>query len=67
MLRTFVVLPVYYKLILKILRMKLEDLEIYNLSMDLADKVYHVIEIFSVFQRDTLGKLNQKKMIINNN
>jgi len=36
--------------------MKLEDLEIYNLSMDLADKVYHVIEIFSVFQRDTLGK-----------
>ncbi len=36
--------------------MKLEDLEIYNLSMDLADKIYHVIEAFSIFQRDTLGK-----------
>ncbi|MEN6589670.1 MAG: four helix bundle protein [Proteiniphilum sp.] len=36
--------------------MKLEELEVYNLSMDLADKVYHVIEAFDYFHKDTLGK-----------
>ncbi len=36
--------------------MKLEDLEIYNLSMDLAEKIYNEIVEFDYFHRDTLGK-----------
>lgn len=36
--------------------MKLEDLEIFNLSMDLAERIYNVIEEFDYFHRDTLGK-----------
>lgn len=36
--------------------MKLEDLEVYNLSMELADSVYNVIMEFDFFHKDTLGK-----------
>ena len=36
--------------------MELEDLEVYNLSMDLADNIYFLIEKLGYFQRDTLGK-----------
>ncbi|OJV87506.1 MAG: hypothetical protein BGO34_10555 [Bacteroidia bacterium 44-10] len=36
--------------------MKLEDLEVYNLSMDLAESVYNVIAGFDYFHKDTLGK-----------
>lgn len=36
--------------------MKLEDLEVYNLSMDLAEKIYDVIAEFDYFHKDTLGK-----------
>lgn len=36
--------------------MELEDLEVYSLSMDLADKVYFLIEEFKFFQQDTIGK-----------
>lgn len=36
--------------------MKLEDLEVYNLSMELADSVYNVIVEFDFFHKDTLGK-----------
>lgn len=36
--------------------MDLDDLQVYSLSMDLADKIYFLIEEFSYYQRDTLGK-----------
>lgn len=36
--------------------MKLEDLEVYNLSMDLADKIYYLIEEFDFYHKDTIGK-----------
>lgn len=36
--------------------MKLEDLEVYNLSMDLSDEVYFEIEKKDFFVKDTLGK-----------
>jgi four helix bundle protein len=36
--------------------MKLEDLEIYNLSMDLAESVHNLILGFDYFHKDTLGK-----------
>lgn len=36
--------------------MKLEDLVIYNLSMDLADKVWLIVEKWTYFQMDTVGK-----------
>lgn len=36
--------------------MKLEDLVVYNLSMDLADKVWLIVENWTYFQLDTLGK-----------
>ena len=36
--------------------MKLEDLDIYNLSMDLADSIYNVIAELDYFHKDTLGK-----------
>lgn len=36
--------------------MDLEDLEVYSLSMNLADKVFFLIEDFDYYQRDTIGK-----------
>ncbi len=36
--------------------MELEDLEVYSLSMDLADNVYFLIKKFSQFHLDTIGK-----------
>ncbi|MDO5664779.1 MAG: four helix bundle protein [Bacteroidia bacterium] len=36
--------------------MELEDLEVYSLSMDLADKVYFIVEELGQYQRDTIGK-----------
>lgn len=36
--------------------MKLEDLEIYNLSMDLSDKIWFIVEKWNYFQQDTMGK-----------
>jgi len=36
--------------------MKLEDLEVYNISMDLSDKVWLLVEKWDYFKKDTLGK-----------
>jgi four helix bundle protein len=36
--------------------MKLEDLEVYNLSMTLSDKVWDLVIIWEYFAKDTLGK-----------
>lgn len=36
--------------------MKLEDLVIYNLSMNLSDKIWHIVEKWTYFQLDTIGK-----------
>jgi len=36
--------------------MKLEDLEIYNLSMSLSDKVWNFVIKWEYFAKDTLGK-----------
>jgi len=36
--------------------MKLEDLEIYNLSMNLSDKVWNFVIKWEYFAKDTLGK-----------
>ena len=36
--------------------MKLEDLEVYNLSMVLSDKVWDLVIAWEYFAKDTLGK-----------
>lgn len=36
--------------------MKLEDLEIYNLSMDLSDRIWFLVEEWNYFNHDTIGK-----------
>jgi len=36
--------------------MKLEDLEVYNMSMDLSDKIWYMVEEWDYFKKDTLGK-----------
>ena len=36
--------------------MKLEDLVVYNLSMSLAEKVWLIVEKWTYFQLDTVGK-----------
>lgn len=36
--------------------MKLEDFEIYNLAMDLGEKVYNLVFEWDYFQKDTIGK-----------
>jgi len=36
--------------------MKLEDFEIYNLAMDLGEKVYNLVIEWDYFQKDTIGK-----------
>lgn len=36
--------------------MKLEDLEVYNLSMDLSDIVWNIVCEWDYFKKDTIGK-----------
>ena len=36
--------------------MKIEDLEIYNLSMDLSDKIWNLVIEWEYFAKDTMGK-----------
>jgi len=36
--------------------MKLEDLEIYNLSMIFSEKVWEVVLLWDYFAKDTIGK-----------
>lgn len=36
--------------------MRLEDLEIYNLSMDLSDKIWNLVTKWEYFAKDTVGK-----------
>jgi len=36
--------------------MKLEDLEVYNISMDLSDKIWIIVEKWDFFKKDTIGK-----------
>jgi four helix bundle protein len=36
--------------------MKLEDLEIYNLSMELSDRVWQQVIVWDYFPKDTIGK-----------
>jgi len=36
--------------------MKLEDLQVYNLSMDMADKIWDIVFSWDYFCKDTIGK-----------
>src|SRR5688500_8417437 len=36
--------------------MNLEDLKVYNLAMDLGEKVWDLVDKWNYFQKDTLGK-----------
>ena len=36
--------------------MELEDLRVYNLSMELGEMIYKNVETWSIFDKDTLGK-----------
>jgi four helix bundle protein len=36
--------------------MKLEDLQIYHLSMELSDKIWNLVQEWNTFSRDTVGK-----------
>jgi four helix bundle protein len=36
--------------------MKLEDLEVYNISMDLSDKIWVIVDKWDFFRKDTVGK-----------
>ncbi len=36
--------------------MKLEDLEVYNISMDLSDKIWVIVDKWDFFKKDTIGK-----------
>ena len=36
--------------------MKLEDLQIYQLSMDLGEKVWQIVDKWNYFSKDTIGK-----------
>ncbi|WP_439584393.1 four helix bundle protein [Dyadobacter bucti] len=36
--------------------MKLEDLQIYQLSMELSDGIWNVVQKWGVFSKDTVGK-----------
>ena len=36
--------------------MKLEELQVYNLSMDLAEKIWDIVIRWDYFQKDTIGK-----------
>jgi four helix bundle protein len=36
--------------------MKLEDLEVYNISMDLSDKIWLIVDKWDFFKKDTVGK-----------
>ena len=36
--------------------MKIADLEIYNLSMDLSDKIWQIVQHWDFFAKDTIGK-----------
>ncbi|MCE6989048.1 four helix bundle protein [Dyadobacter sp. CY323] len=36
--------------------MKLEDLQIYQLSMELSDRIWNVVQEWSLFSKDTVGK-----------
>ena len=36
--------------------MKLEELEIYNISMDLSDKIWSIVDTWDYFKKDTIGK-----------
>jgi len=36
--------------------MKFEDLEVYNLSMDLSDKIWDLVIKWEYFPKDTIGK-----------
>ncbi len=36
--------------------MKLEDFQVYNLAMDLGEVVYSEVSLWSIFNKDTVGK-----------
>jgi len=36
--------------------MKLEDLDIYNISMDLSDKIWFIVDEWEYFKKETIGK-----------
>lgn len=36
--------------------MKLEELQVYQLSMDLGEKVWSIVNDWSYFEKDTIGK-----------
>ena len=37
-------------------KLKIEDLEVYRLSMELGEKIWNVVLHWDYFARDTLGK-----------
>ncbi len=36
--------------------MKLEELKVYELAMDLGEDVWNIVDIWNIFQKDTVGK-----------
>lgn len=36
--------------------MKLEEFNVYNLSMDIGEKIWNIVEGWTIFQKDTVGK-----------
>lgn len=36
--------------------MKLEEFNVYNLSMDIGEKIWNIVEGWTIFQKDTIGK-----------
>lgn len=36
--------------------MKLEELNVYNLAMDLGNEIWEVVKTWNIFEKDTMGK-----------
>ena len=36
--------------------MKLEELQVYNLSMEMAEKIWDIVFVWDYFKKDTIGK-----------
>ena len=37
--------------------MKLEDMKVYELSMDIGERVWSIVNKWSYFEKDTIGKM----------
>ena len=36
--------------------MKLEELNVYKLSMDLGEKIWSIVDKWNIFEKDTIGR-----------